>query len=286
MLMNGKSNKVCHALSVDVEDWYQSTYDPTAPLTDRFVASTSKMLEELGEANVKATFFILGLAAEKAPQLVKAIADQGHEVQSHGYGHRSNFEISPKDLREDLIRGKKVVEDLIGKEVYGYRSPTFSIDQRNLWVLDLLAETGHRYDSSIFPIKTSRYGIAGILPQPHIVTTESQRKIVEAPVASFYWMGRHLPVGGGGYFRLWPYWVIRKAWRQLEKAGNPGIVYMHPSEYDPSEMDAFRSKTSRFQRLHQGLGRKGFARKVHKLLLEFTFAPINLVLASLLSQIT
>ena len=276
---------VLHAISVDVEDWYQSTIDPDAPITDSCERNTMKVLEAFAAHGVRGTFFVLGLAAEKAPQVVKRIADAGHEVQSHGYGHRSNFGASEKAVRQDLLRNKALLEDLAGREVYGYRSPCFSVDGRNMWVLDVLAETGHRYDSSIFPVKKARYGIDGYPPEPRIVATPRGHRIVEAPVACFEWLGRRLPVGGGGHFRLWPYWVIRKAWRQIEAAGRPGVVYLHPYEYDPSQMHRYRGQVSLKMRLHQGIGRKGLRRKVDRLLSEFRFGPIKEALADLLKAL-
>jgi len=274
-----------HALSVDVEDWYQSTVDDRAAITDAFEADTRRVLDALARHDVRGTFFVLGLAAEKAPHVVKAIADAGHEIQSHGYGHRSNFEMDEASLRADLVRNKALLEDLVGREVFAYRSPAFSVDERNLWVLDVLAETGHRYDSSIFPAKRPRYGIAGYPPEPRVVTTERGHRIIEAPVACFRWMGRRVPVGGGGYFRLWPYAMLRKAWRRLEAAGRPGIVYMHPYEYNPTQLDAYRDTVSFKTRLHQGLGRKAFPGKVDRLLREFRFGPMQEVLADLLAEL-
>ncbi len=274
-----------HAISVDVEDWYQSTIDPGAELSDRFARSTDRVLEAFAAADVKATFFVLGLAAEKAPQIVSLIADAGHEIQSHGYGHVEVFKLSEEQFRQDLIRAKKMLEDRTGREIIGFRAPGFSIDERTPWATDVLAETGHRYDSSVFPIKMSRYGMDGYPPQPRIVTSERGNRLVEAPVACFDWLGKRRPLGGGGYFRLWPYWVIRKAWRQLERLGRPGIVYMHPYEYDPSEMKSYRGVVSLKQRIHQGLGRKGFARKIDRLLRQFEFGPIRDVLAPLLDEL-
>jgi len=275
----------CHAISVDVEDWYQSTVDADAPLSERFVASTHKVLEAFDRHKVRGTFFVLGLAAEVSPKLVKEIADAGHEVQSHGYGHALNFDLSEPQFREDLTRAKGMIEDLTGKEVFGYRAPCFSIDERNMWALDVLAETGHRYDSSIFPVKKSRYGIDGYPPEPRVIETPRGHALVEAPVACFDWLGKRRAVGGGGYFRLWPYRVIRKAWRQFEAADRPGIVYMHPYEYDPTEMAHFRESVTLKLRLHQGLGRASFPRKVDRLLGEFRFAAIEEVLAPLLEQL-
>jgi polysaccharide deacetylase family protein (PEP-CTERM system associated) len=279
------STRMLHAISVDVEDWFQSTIDARAALSDRFERSTAKVLEAFAAAGVRGTFFVLGLAAEKAPHVVRQIAEAGHEIQSHGYAHRLNYDLAPAEFREDVVRARKLLEDLAGREVFGYRAPCFTIDERNLWVLDILAETGHRYDSSIFPQKTSRYGIDGYPPEPRIVTTPLGRRLVEAPVACFDWLGKRRPVGGGGYFRLWPYWVIRKAWRQLEAVGRPGVVYFHPYEYDVLEMSAYRVRVGLAQRIHQGLGRRGFPGKIDRLLRDFRFGPMEEVLAPLLREL-
>ena len=278
-------SSIRHAVSVDVEDWYQSTIDPESPLSDRFERSAMKVLETFENHAVRGTFFVLGLAAEKAPSVIRSIASAGHEIQSHGYGHRLNYGLDEAALREDLTRAKRLLEDLVGTEVFGYRAPCFTIDDRNLWALDVLAETGHRYDSSVFPLKTSRYGVDGYPPQPRVITTSRGHHLVEAPVACFDWLGKRWPIGGGGYFRLWPYWLIRKAWRQMESAGRPGIVYFHPYEYDPAEMEVYRLKISLAHRLHQGLGRKGFPRKIDRLLGEFRFGPMGEVLAPLLKEL-
>jgi polysaccharide deacetylase family protein (PEP-CTERM system associated) len=274
---------VTHVISVDVEDWYQTTIDVHAPLSRRFENSTRMVIEAFAEVDIKATFFVLGLAAEQAPHVVKAIDEAGHEVQSHGYGHELLSDITEEHFRQDLLKSKGLLEDLIGKEVFGYRAPSFSIDERTLWALDVLAETGYRYDSSIFPIKMSRYGMAGYPPELRIVKTPRGHRIIEAPIACFDWLGKRRPVGGGGYFRMWPYWVIRKAFRQMSRLGRAGIVYMHPYEYDTTELSQFKSTVSLKQRLHQGIGRKGFPRKVRKLIRDFPIGPFREVLADLLA---
>lgn len=274
-----------HALSIDVEDWFQSTIDVRAPITERFETSTRKIIDVCARFNVRATFFVLGLAAEKAGHVVKALADAGHEIQSHGYGHQLVFNQTPDEFREDITRAKKLLEDLVGKEVYAYRAPCFSVDERNLWALDILAETGHRYDSSIFPLKTGRYGINGYPRDAQIITTPAGHRLVEAPVACFTFMGKRLPAGGGGYFRLLPYTVIRHAFRQLDRAGRSGIVYTHPYEYDPVEMSVFKEHVPWKRRFHQGHGRTSFPRKIDALLGEFEFTAMDEVLAPLLEQL-
>ena len=276
---------VRHAITVDVEDWYQSTIDARADLSDRFRASTDKVLESFAARGVRGTFFCLGLAAQKAPAVIRAIADAGHEVQSHGYGHVEVFKLTEDQFRQDLDRARKLLEDMIGAKVYGYRAPSFSIDERTPWAHDVLAETHHRYSSSIFPIKMPRYGVDGYPPQPRIIQTSRGHRIIEAPIACFDWLGKRRPVGGGGYFRLLPYWVLRKAWRQMDRLGRCGVAYMHPYEYDPGEMGDYRKSVSLKQRLHQSIGRKGFPGKVDRLLRDFKFGALDEAIADLLAQL-
>lgn len=281
----GETMSILHAITVDLEDWYQSTFDPAAALSDRFEQSTAKILEVFAAHGVRGTFFVLGLAAEKATPLIKQIAGAGHEIQSHGYGHVEVFRLREDQFRQDLLRAKGILEDITGSEIFGYRAPSFSIDERTPWAFDVLSETGHRYDSSVFPVKMARYGIDGYPPEPRVVQTPGGYQLVEAPIACFNWLGGRKPVGGGGYFRLWPYWVIRKAWRQLEQLQRPGVVYMHPYEYDPTEIHTFRRQLSLKQRIHQGLGRRGFARKVERLLSTFQFGTLEEVVSPLLETL-
>jgi len=282
-----------HAFSIDVEDWYQAIVSRNDELSDRFEHNVNAILQALADHGVRATFFILGKAAIRAPQVVKTIEAAGHEIQSHGFWHRSNFIIDEPTFREDLLRAKGFLEDLIGREVYAYRAPYFAIDNRNLWALDVLAETGHRYDSSIFPLVrtcivslgVSSYGIDGYPLSPQIVTTPRGHKIVEAPVTCVDWLAKRWPVGGGGFFRLWPYFLIRSLWRRMIQAGQPGTVYLHPYEYDWGEMTGYRQNVSLRWRLHQGLGRKRFPRKIDRLLSDFEFTSMDEVLADLLDQL-
>ncbi|MFW6154904.1 MAG: DUF3473 domain-containing protein [Planctomycetota bacterium] len=282
-----------HAFSIDVEDWYQAMVATDDAVSARFEKNVMTILEALERHRVRATFFVLGKAAVRAPQVVKAIDAGGHEIQNHGFAHTSNFLLDEQAFREDLLKNKQFLEDLTGKEVYGYRAPYFTIDERNLWTLDVLAETGHRYDSSIFPLTrrcivplgADDYGIAGYPLTPQIVTTPRGHRIVEAPVTCIDWLGRRWPVGGGGYFRLWPYALIRAFWRRLPAAGQAGVVYLHPYEYDPREMAGYRGNVSLFRRLHQGLGRRQFPRKIDRLLADFRFTSMDAILADLLEQL-
>lgn len=270
-----------HALSVDVEDWYQSVYDANSAITSRFEANVDKVLALFATRNVKATFFVLGLAAQKSPAVVKAIQAAGHEIQSHGFGHIEVFHLTPEQFYEDLVRSRKLLEDIAGTAVIGYRAPRFSIDHRAPWALDVLVKAGYRYDSSIFPIKMPRYGIDHYPPEPRVIEAPGGGRLVEVPVACFDWLGKRRPIGGGGYFRLFPYWVLRKAWRQLEAQGRPGVVYMHPYEFDPEEMNVYKDSVPWKRRLQQGLGRKRFPRKVERLIGEFEFGTIGELIAGL-----
>lgn len=279
--MVGLVDAPLNAVSVDVEDWLQSTIDAHLPLTDRFYHNTNKILDAFARRAVHGTFFVLGLAAEKAPEMVRAIAAAGHEVQSHGYGHELVHTLTPAQFRADLDRAKKLIEDITGLAITGYRAPAFSIRRDNLWALDVLVETGHTYDSSIFPVNMKRYGIGDAPYQPHVAITPSGYRLTELPVACYRIIGRRVPVGGGGYFRLFPYALIRRAISQLRAERQPATIYMHPYEYDPIEFAELNYPVPWKTRLHQGLGRRSFPGKVDRMLGEFSFGTMREVIESL-----
>lgn len=271
---------ILNAFTIDVEDWVQSALDPELPLTDNFVAGTHRILDLLNKHDTKATFFVLGLAAEKAPNLVREIHSLGHEVQSHGYGHRLVHTQTPREFRDDIIRSKKLLEDLTGSLISGYRAPAFSITNRTLWALDVLVDAGFTFDSSINPAKTSRYGIAGAPRFPHKLRTPGGNELIEIPVASYRVLGRTIPLGGGGYFRLFPYVMIRKTIGQLNRAGHAATIYCHPYEFNPYEIASLNHEIPLRLRLHQGLGRGGLAGKIEKLLSSCSFGPMLQVIRS------
>ena len=270
-----------NAITVDVEDWLQSTVDPDLPLTDRFYHNTRKVLHAFQSHGVRGTFFILGLAAEKAPELVREIQQAGHEIQSHGFGHRLVHTLTPSQFRQDLDRSKKLLEDLTGDSIVGYRAPAFTITLRNLWALDVLVECGYEYDSSVFPLRTRRYGIDGAPRCPHRLRTPSGYELIELPVASYRLGRRALPIGGGGYFRLFPYEVLRRGVQQINRAGHSAVIYMHPYEYNPIEFRELGRPIPWKRRLHQGLGRRRFPRKVDRLLTDFPFGTMRDIILSL-----
>lgn len=270
-----KSQPLRHALSVDLEDWPQSVFDHHRSVSTRFITGTHRILELLDTFGVRATFFVLGLAAEIAPSLIRALHRGGHEVQIHGYDHTEVHHQTPEQFRQDVLRAKGIVEDLIGCEVYGYRAPRFSITAGNLWALDVLARCGLRYDSSIFPMRVRGYGIDGWPRFEHRLRTREGLELVEVPVATVRVLGRVLPLGGGGYLRLLPYPLIRWGVKRLHSRGVSAVLYCHPYEFDPGAFAESSLPVPWSVRLHQGLGRRGFARKIRELLDEFPFGPIR-----------
>ncbi|MEK6676963.1 MAG: DUF3473 domain-containing protein [Planctomycetota bacterium] len=273
--------KTSHALSFDIEDWPQAYLDPRRELTSRFECGTKRILNLLDENKVKATFFVLGLAAEKCPHLVREIQSRGHEVQSHGYGHRLIHTQTPSDFRGDVEHSKKLLEDLCGRPIRGYRAPAFSITRKTLWALDVLIETGFQFDSSIFPIVMPRYGIAGALSVPHQVRAPNGGELIEMPVATARAFGHVLPVGGGGYFRWMPYGLIRRGVQQHSRAGQSATLYLHPHEFDPNEFREMRYGISWVKRAKFGWGRKRVPGVVDRLLKTFPFQTMGQVVASL-----
>lgn len=245
-------------ISVDVEDWPQSTWDRSLPITDRAARNTRRLLDILDELGSKATMFVLGRLAETFPEVVREMHRAGHEIASHGWDHQEVFRLSPEEFREDLRRSKGLLEDLTGQAVTGYRAPDFSIVGANLgWALETLAECGFDYDSSIFPIRGRRYGIEGWPTDPVQVELESGRSILEIPVATYHGLGRDWPLGGGGYFRLLPGFAARRAAARVLRS-RPFVLYCHPYEFDPREFREIEHAIPWKLRLHQGLGRSRF----------------------------
>jgi polysaccharide deacetylase family protein (PEP-CTERM system associated) len=242
-------------VSFDVEDWPQSTWDRSLPISDRSRANAEKLLDILAVHDRKATLFILGKFAERFPDLIRRMHAAGHEIASHGHGHVEIFTQSPAVFREDVSRSKKLLEDIIGEEVIGYRAPDFSIIRESLWALETLAELGFRYDSSIYPIRHKRYGIEDWPVDPVNVKLPSGATIVELPIATVSLFGRALPVGGGGYHRLLPWMIIDWAVRRLTTNGRPFVAYGHPYEFDAHEFASLPFRIPLKTRLHQGLGR-------------------------------
>jgi polysaccharide deacetylase family protein (PEP-CTERM system associated) len=241
-------------LSVDVEDYFQ--VEAFADRVDRarwsdypsrVEANTRIMLDLFDECGVKSTFFVLGWVAERFPGLVREIVQRGHEAACHSYWHRLVFKLSREEFRDDTRRAKDPIEDAAGSAVYGYRAPSFSVVQKSLWALDVLAELGFHYDSSIFPIRHDVYGMPNSPRVPFKVATEAG-PLVEFPMTTFRWMGnRNFPIGGGGYLRIFPFWVTRFGARKACEDGVTLITYVHPWEIDPGQPRLEGRLTSRLR---------------------------------------
>jgi polysaccharide deacetylase family protein (PEP-CTERM system associated) len=271
-----------NALTFDVEDWYQSTVDKTARVRDVVIEQTSRVLAILADAGVQATFFILGLVAEAFPGLVKKIHRLGHEIGTHGYSHELVFLQTPPDFAADLNRSMKLLEDLTGCEVFGYRAPDFSITSRSLWALDILEQSGILYDSSIFPIWNRRYGIAGYKRHFHYISGDAGGSLIEFPLSTVRILGINLPMCGGGYFRLLPYPIIRSAMTRINSENTPAMIYMHPYELDSqdlaSPLSGDESLSPKILRITQNFNRAKSEIKLRNLLKDFTFSPAAEVL--------
>lgn len=232
-----------NAFSVDVEDYFQvAALAPAISVESwptreyRVEANTEVILKLCAEKKVHGTFFILGWVAEKSPQLVKRIAAAGHEIACHGYSHQLIYRQTPEVFREETFRSKRFLEDTIGQSVTGYRAASFSITRDSLWALDTLIDAGFEYDSSVYPIRHDRYGIPGASPELGRITAPSKRTLVEFPMSAAKFFGVQVPVSGGGYFRILPYWVTRMGLKQInEHAGRPFTFYLHPWEVDPKQ---------------------------------------------------
>ena len=272
-----------NAFTVDVEDYFHVAALSSAIARDtwdsrelRVQANTEKLLEILGERGVHATFFVLGWLAERAPALVRRIAAAGHEVACHGYSHQLVYTQSPETFRAETVRAKHCLEDTIGHEVLGYRAASFSVTRASLWALDVLIDLGFRYDSSIFPIHHDLYGLPGANPEPHRVSAPSGRLLAEFPMSAASFCGVQVPVSGGGYFRILPYWLTRAGLKQInEGRGRPFAFYLHPWEIDPGQPRIEVGAISRF-RHYTNLSR--CEARLRRVLQEFAFTSMHEVL--------
>jgi polysaccharide deacetylase family protein (PEP-CTERM system associated) len=267
------------SLTVDVEDWYQSCVDHDAPITEAVLRNMDALLAVLD--GVKATFFVQGLVAERFPSLVRELVEAGHEVGSHAHTHRPLHGLDRAALREELTRGRVAVEDAGGVAPRSFRAPDFSIGSGNLWALDEVAEQGFELDSSIFPMRSRHYGIAGWQLGPHRLDLGGGGHLVEAPVAIWRRGRLRLPIAGGGYFRLLPAPVLERGLAAIAAEGRPVIVYCHPYEFSASELDRYRGRVPGSMRLQQRLGRPGFPAKIRRVLGLFPFGRFDEVVGSL-----
>lgn len=248
-------SRIVNAMTVDVEDYFhvsalseviaRSSWEAMEYRAER---NTEQLLELFAAHGVRGTFFVLGWVAERSRGLVRRIHDAGHEVACHGLSHELVYRQTPEVFREETRTAKAMLEDVIGGPVLGYRAASYSITSRSLWALDILCELGFEYDSSIFPIAHDRYGIPGASTRPGTVQAPNGRSIVEFPLSTRRVLGVRVPVSGGGYFRLLPYWFTRWALAGINAADDlPFIFYLHPWEIDAGQPRFRASWLSRFR---------------------------------------
>ena len=284
-----------NALTIDVEDYFQVeafasriNYNEWDNYPCRIKQNTQKILDILDDYQIKATFFCLGWIAKRSPSLIKNIAQRGHEVASHGYAHQPVYKQSPDIFMQDIRKTKQILEDIIGQPVIGYRAPTYSITQKTLWALEILAEEGYKYDSSIFPIKHDLYGIPNAPRFPFNVHTLKRANVFtckrsnvqtffEFPLTTLRILNINIPIAGGGYFRVFPYIFIKNALRHINlKEKQPFVFYLHPWELDPEQPRInhlpWRSRFRHYVNLRKTEG------KFRRLLSDFRFSTVLKVL--------
>lgn len=271
-----------NALTFDVEDYYHVTALAEAVprekwelMPRRVEANTARLLELLSERQTRATFFVLGWVAERIPGLVRQIVAAGHEIACHGYSHRLVYQQSREEFQRETALAKSILEDQAQVRVRGYRAATYSIVHRSIWALDVLAELGFEYDSSIFPVRHDLYGIPGAERAPHRRVQAGGRTIVEFPLSTVSLGSHRLPVAGGGYFRILPFAVTCWAVRRVNGEGLPFIFYLHPWELDPGQPRIRVGLRSRM-RHYTNLGR--CEKRLRRLIREFSFSTVSEVL--------
>lgn len=266
--------------SVDVEDYFQvEAFAGEIPRAEwdrwpsRVVANTHRLLDICDEYGVKGTYFTLGWVGSKFPALVREIHERGHELACHSYWHRLVYSLSPDEFRQDLREAREALEQASGVRVVGYRAPSWSITAKSVWALDILAEEGFTYDSSIFPIRHDLYGFPGAQRTPYHVETKGGSRIAEYPPATVRLRGMNFPAAGGGYLRILPFPYTEWAIRRLAGEASPVIVvYVHPWEVDPEQPRIAGPAKSRF-RHYTNL--RAMQPRIRRLLAKHPFQPFR-----------
>lgn len=280
-----KSNTVI-ALTVDVEDYFQvSAFESSVKrsqwdaIPHRVVRNTEKVLDLFSELSLRATFFVLGWVVERYPALVRRMADEGHEVACHGHEHARITTLTPTAFRKDIERSRKLLQDVSGQRVDGYRAPSYTITRRTLWALDALIDAGFRYDSSIFPIHHDVYGMPGAKRFPYRIVRK-KGTIMEFPPSTlaFSLLGKRvvIPFSGGGYLRLLPVSWVSAAFDNLCRQGRPCVLYFHPWEIDPDQPRVNNAPLK--SRFRHYLNLSGTEKKLRCLFADHRFAPMSTVL--------
>ncbi len=273
---------ITNAMTIDVEDYFQvSAFAPHIARSEwntrecRIERNVGRILEMLAVKQIKATFFTLGWIAERYPKLIRQIAEQGHEVASHGYGHERASDLTEAAFFSDIHLAKVILEDLCGVEVIGYRAPSFSIGVNNLWAFDSLVRAGYRYSSSVYPIKHDHYG----MPDSPRFAYQVRPGLMEVPITTMRLFGRNLPSSGGGYFRLLPYSLSRWMLNRVNAGDKQsGVFYFHPWEIDVAQprIEGISSKT----RFRHYVNIPRMESRLSQLLLDFKWGRMDKVFLS------
>jgi polysaccharide deacetylase family protein (PEP-CTERM system associated) len=266
-------------LSFDIEEHFQVSGLASAikrsdwdSHSSRVEKSTDTILAILDKHQVKATFFILGWIAERHPEMVNKIVAAGHEIASHGYEHKLIYDMTPDEFAADVKQSLKIIEDIAGVKVRGFRAPSFSLSSNDIEKFQILADFGLTYDSSLFPMKHFRYGDATSVPlAPFDIKNNGKTIIKEYPMTVVDFLGRRIPAGGGGYFRLYPDFLTKRNFKKVNAEGRPVVVYLHPWEFDPGQPRVKGAGFGNTFRHYYNL--KKTAYKLDKLLASFEFGP-------------
>ncbi len=274
--MTNQSAATCNALTIDVEDYFQvSAFAPHIPRTDwpihecRVEQNVDRILQMLENHGAKGTFFTLGWLAERYPEVIRRIVDSGHELASHGYGHERVSDQTPESFFADINVAKLILEDLSGQEIKGYRAPSFSIGEKNLWAFETLERAGYQYSSSIYPIRHDHYGMPNAPRHPHLVGN-----LLEIPATTLRFFNRNWPASGGGYFRLMPYelsrWMIRHV-NDVDRLS--AVFYFHPWEIDSGQprIPGIGAKT----RFRHYVNIDRMESRLHRLLADFSWGRMD-----------
>ena len=273
-----------NAMSIDVEDYFMvSAFSNVVNLDEwpnyeiRVEPNTRTILDLFAKHGIRATFFTLGWIAERNPGLIRDIRSAGHEIACHGYNHRLVYDLTAGEFREDIRRAKGILEGITGTPVLGFRAASYSIVKRSLWAIDVLIEEGFKYDSSIFPIHHDRYGLPGAERFPHIIK-RSGGTIFEFPPSTYRLFGQNVPIAGGGYLRLFPFWATRAMVKKInKKEKQPVNFYLHPWEIDT---DQPRLNGRRLSEFRHYINLKTTMPKLESLAKEFKFKPISELIAA------
>jgi len=266
-------------LTIDLEDWYHICGVSALPpqekwplLENRVVKNTEKLLQLLAEYKTKVTFFVLGYIAEHNRSLIEEILKDGHQIASHGWGHKVLTAMSPTEFRDDLLRSREVIKLITGVYPRGFRAPSFSITPETKWALDILSEAGFEYDSSIFPAKRGEGGFKAMPSRFCDIATGNGGKIKEFPITIINLMGIKIPFSGGGYLRFLPFEAVRYFFNFVNKKNQPVVFYIHPRDIDPGQP---RLEMPYLKSLKTYSGLESCEKKFRQLLEEFKFGPIE-----------